>query len=500
MTELYKKILLQYPITLFLLIIVFFIISEQLTDDVFQSFFLNMGISEHVGHFLVEIPMIYVLLYGPLRRIVRDYSKIEASHNEQEAKLLKFAHVIGQSADLVMITDCKGVTEYVNDAYPTTTGYDRESFIGTTPSLLKSGEHIKEDYTALWRTILSGYVYHGIIKNKRKDGTFYYEEKTITPIRLEEGKISHFVSTGKDITDKVLTEKALQESEYLFKTLAESSLTGIFMYQESYVYVNHAFEEMTGYTAEELSLMQTADIIHPEDRELIRSRIQQRLAGTLKESRSYNELRILRKDGTCRWVYATIASILYRNNIAGLGTMIDISERKELERQLEKLATTDKLTSLLNRTRFDEIAEREMACVERYKTPLSLILFDIDYFKKVNDQFGHDTGDSVLIQLAKIGIEMLRTTDIFIRWGGEEFLILCPHSDEEQAYLLAQRLREKVEQSSFACGSVTISGGVTQYIPNEAMEYTIKRADLALYEAKKAGRNRMEKGEFASLT
>lgn len=500
MTEMYKKILLQYPITLFLLIIAFFISSEYLSDNVFQFFFLNIGISDHVGHFLVEIPMIYLLLYGPLRRIVRDYVKIEAKHIKQKKELLKFAQVIGQSADLVMITERNGIIEYVNDAYPMVTGFQKEHFIGATPSVLKSGECSDEHYANLWRTILSGHVYQGIVKNRCSDGTFYYEEKTITPVYIEGDHITHFVSTGKDISQKYLTEKALEESECLFKTLAESALTGIFMYQEHYVYVNQAFEEMTGYTAEELSRMQTADIIHPEDRELIRSRIQQRLAGTLKDTRSYNELRILRKDGSCRWVFATIASIIYRDNIAGLGTMIDISERKELERQLEKLATTDKLTSLLNRTRFDEIIQKEIASTERYKTPLSLILFDVDNFKKVNDRFGHDMGDSVLIKLAEIGLSVLRATDIFIRWGGEEFLIVCPHSDEEQAYLLAQRLREKVEISIFGCGHLQISAGVAQYLPNELIEYTIKRADLALYEAKKNGRNRVEKGEYASLS
>lgn len=500
MTKMYKKILLYYPITLFLMITLFFVMSEFLVDMFFQPVLTQMGFPEHLGHFFFEIPMLYFLLYGPLRRIVRDYTKIEEQYKKQEAELLKFAYVIQQSADLVMITDRNGITEYVNDAYPITTGYRKELFIGTTPALLKSGEHTKKDYESLWKTILSGNVYHGVIRNKRQDDTFYYEEKTITPIRLDDGKITHFISTGKDITDKVLSEKALQESEYLFKTLAESSLTGIFMYQSSYVYVNKAFEEMTGYTADELFAMQPADIIHPDDKETIRVQIRHRLEGILQEPRSYNELRIVRKDGTVRWVYATIASVIYLDSIAGLGSIIDISERKELERQLNKQASTDKLTSLLNRTRLDEISQREIACVERYKNPLSLILFDIDYFKKVNDQYGHDVGDSVLIQLAKIGSSVLRASDIFFRWGGEEFLILCPHADEDQAYLLAERLRKKVEESIFDCGHVHISGGVTQYFLNEPIEYTIKRADLALYEAKKSGRNRMEKGEFASLT
>lgn len=497
MTELYKKTLLSYPFILFFLIAFGFILSEQVVEYLFGPYFSTIHIPEHLSHFLAEIPMLYVLLYAPLRKIVRDYTNTVAQRDEQAEELMKFSHVIQQSADLVMITDRNGVIEYVNDAYPITTGYDKETFIGATPAILKSTVHSREDYTALWRTILSGHVYQGVIQNKRMDATLYYEEKTITPIRLEKGKITHFISTGKDITEKISIQKALEESEYLFKILAESSLVGIFMYQENYVYVNHAFEEMTGYTEEELLNMETAALIHPEDRDAIRVKIEQRLAGTLQEAKSYNELRIIRKDGSSRWVYATIASVIYRDNIAGLGSIIDISERKELEHHLNRLATTDKLTSLMNRTRFDEIVKREIACVERYQTPLSLILFDIDHFKKINDRYGHDVGDGVLIQLAKIGMGFLRETDIFVRWGGEEFLILCPHTSEDQAYLLAERFRKKVQESAFASGEVTISAGVSEYVLGELIEQTIKRADVAMYDVKKSGRNGVKKGKTA---
>jgi len=113
MTEMYKKILLYYPITLFLVITLFFVTSELLVDMFFQPLLTQMGFPEHLGHFFFEIPMLYFLLYGPLRRIVRDYTKIEEQYKKQESELLKFAHVIQQSADLVMITDRNGITEYV---------------------------------------------------------------------------------------------------------------------------------------------------------------------------------------------------------------------------------------------------------------------------------------------------------------------------------------------------------------------------------------------------
>ncbi|MCL4431206.1 MAG: sensor domain-containing diguanylate cyclase [Epsilonproteobacteria bacterium] len=494
MIEKYKKILFLYPFSLFFLITVLFIGAEYFLNELLQLVCCRVGFAEHYGHFIFEIPMLYLLFYAPLRRIIGDYSKVESEFQTQEKELLKLAHVIEQSADLIMITDASGKIEYVNSAYPNITGYKKETFIGNKPAILKSDNHPKEDFRDLWQTITSGGVYHGVFCNKRQDGTFYYEEKTVTSIRLEGDKITHYISTGKEITDKILIAEALEESEYLFKIVSENSLTGIFMYQHSYVYFNKAFEEITGYTAEEIFMMDPGHIIHPLDKEIIGTEIEQRLAGTLQDSKTSNELRIIRKDGTVRWVYATIVSVTYREKIAGLGSIIDISDRKMLEQNLEKLATTDKLTSLLNRTRFNEYAEHEIACFKRYETPFSVIIFDIDYFKKVNDQFGHDVGDSVLIQMAKIGQSVLRTTDVFFRWGGEEFLILCSHSDEEQAYLLAERLREEIENSSFDCGSLTISGGIAQYVEGETIESTIKRADLALYSAKESGRNRIEKG------
>ncbi|HEX5622867.1 MAG TPA: diguanylate cyclase, partial [Sulfuricurvum sp.] len=438
---------------------------------------------------------LYFLLFGPLYQIVRQYRHIEARNKAQQIELLKFAHVIQQSADLVMITDKKGVAEYVNDAYPVITGYAKEEFIGASPSILNSGEHGKPFFADMWKTILSGNVFHGVIKNKRSNGELYYEEKTITPIRLEGDSITHFISTGKEITEKVLAEKALEESEYLFKTLAESSLTGIFMYQSTYTYVNKAFEEITGYDANELLELDTMELIHPEDREKVRARIEKKLTCVVDEVKHYDELRIVRQDGSCRWVYVTMVWIYYHGMLTGLGTMIDISERKKLERELEQLASTDKLTSLLNRTRFDDMAKREITYAQRYHTPLSVILFDVDHFKTVNDRYGHDAGDKVLVEIAKIGAETLRDSDIFLRWGGEEFLILLPQTTQEQACLLANRLREKIEKYPFECGTVTVSGGVAQYQNVELISDLIKRADIALYEAKSDGRNRIVRSD-----
>ncbi|BCD59935.1 MULTISPECIES: GGDEF domain-containing protein [unclassified Nitratiruptor] len=159
--------------------------------------------------------------------------------------------------------------------------------------------------------------------------------------------------------------------------------------------------------------------------------------------------------------------------------------------KFEEMATVDKLTGLYNRHKFQEIAESEIKRSHRHKRPLSVILFDIDHFKKINDTYGHDIGDAVLQELAKIIKKNIRKYDYAIRWGGEEFLILAPETDEKQAFAMAEKLRKAVESHTFPeVGKVTISLGVASVDPNESIDQAIKKADNALYSSKLGGRNK----------
>ncbi len=127
-----------------------------------------------------------------------------------EGKLSKLARVVEQTADLVMITDVRGVIDYVNPAFERLTGYCLEEARGRTPSLLKSGQQTPEYYRAMWETILRGESFHGILSNKRKNGDLFYSEKTISPIRNDAGEIVQFVSTDRDVTERVQMEAELQ--------------------------------------------------------------------------------------------------------------------------------------------------------------------------------------------------------------------------------------------------------------------------------------------------
>jgi diguanylate cyclase (GGDEF)-like protein len=153
------------------------------------------------------------------------------------------------------------------------------------------------------------------------------------------------------------------------------------------------------------------------------------------------------------------------------------------------LANTDKLTSISNRTHLMHQIDYLMAQSDRNNQPLSLIFFDIDHFKEVNDNYGHHHGDQVLIELSLLIEKRLRRTDLFGRWGGEEFLIILPNTGEEQGKEIAENLRLLVASHPFSHGSITCSFGVAQYQKGEDFDTWINRADSLLYEAKSNGRN-----------
>ncbi len=167
---------------------------------------------------------------------------------------------------------------------------------------------------------------------------------------------------------------------------------------------------------------------------------------------------------------------------------------KERTKELELLATTDMLTEIYNRRKMYEILEHEYTRAKRYKTDLSVVMFDIDYFKKINDTHGHDVGDYVLKTVAKNVKKVLREIDYFGRWGGEEFLIILPQTNLEGAYTVAEKVRKVIENTGFGkIGKVTASFGVATYIEelDNSPDEILKSADIALYDAKKKGRNRV---------
>jgi diguanylate cyclase (GGDEF)-like protein len=170
--------------------------------------------------------------------------------------------------------------------------------------------------------------------------------------------------------------------------------------------------------------------------------------------------------------------------------------RGELQAQavrLEELATTDVLTGAYNRRKFNELILAEIERVRRFEHPLSVFILDIDHFKRVNDTYGHEAGDEVLVVLAGLIRARIRATDSLARWGGEEFVVLSPGVTLEGAAALAERLRSAAGTYEHeSAGTVTASFGVAQYRAGETPDELFARADEALYRAKDGGRDRVE--------
>jgi len=159
---------------------------------------------------------------------------------------------------------------------------------------------------------------------------------------------------------------------------------------------------------------------------------------------------------------------------------------------IAKVAEKDDLTQIYNRSKFNKVLSLALRKAEIYKESFTIILFDIDHFKHVNDKYGHNVGDQVLVQLTLLIKSQLRSQDTFARWGGEEFIILSKNANRNDSYALSDRLRQSIETFPFdEIGHLTCSFGVSQYEKNDNATELLKRADNALYRAKNNGRNRV---------
>jgi diguanylate cyclase (GGDEF)-like protein/PAS domain S-box-containing protein len=196
-------------------------------------------------------------------------------------------------------------------------------------------------------------------------------------------------------------------------------------------------------------------------------------------------IKIKRENGEYSWLDAKVTPKFDENgNYAGFKFIgKDVTDKI--------LSTIDPLTKVYNRLKFDEILQTEIERAKRYKTIFSLIMFDIDDFKKINDTYGHQIGDYVLKEIANLVKENIRATDFLARWGGEEFMVLAPHTNLTCAEKLAYKLKYVIENHNFKIGKITASFGVTEYKEGDTPNSIIYRADESLYKAKNKGKNQV---------
>ncbi|WP_338086796.1 diguanylate cyclase [Magnetospirillum aberrantis] len=191
--------------------------------------------------------------------------------------------------------------------------------------------------------------------------------------------------------------------------------------------------------------------------------------------------------------YGLIAKIVGAFMIALLTSLFWLSRLRGMNRKLLALSLTDPLTLLANRACLNQRLEQECQRARRHGTAFSAILFDLDHFKRINDELGHLTGDTVLVQFAAIARATVRTQDVVGRWGGEEFLVLCPETNLEQAAILAERLCRAVREHDFqTTRRHTVSAGVAELSESDTVDSLLNRTDQALYQAKNGGRDRVQ--------
>ncbi len=242
------------------------------------------------------------------------------------------------AANGIIITDRSGTILWVNPAFTKLTGYPAAEVIGQNPRLMKSGRHDESFYRDLWHTVASGRVWHGDMINRRKDGSLYHEEMTVTPVCDERGEVTHFIAIKQDITHRKETERSLRESEETFRSLSASSPLGIYLtdINGGCTYVNPRCREIFGFSLMESMDYGWADFVHPDDR----AAALQRWSDYVKsaEGEYSHEARVQRRDGTIRTVHIRSAPLRSDDGLpmGFVGSIEDVTVRKQAENDLRE--------------------------------------------------------------------------------------------------------------------------------------------------------------------
>ncbi len=347
-----------------------------------------------------------------------------------------------------------------------------------------------------------GYLSNSLRKELRNIGIKVATNITEIYLEVQSGETSH-LSEHNNLLNEY--KRAVDLSNIVSKTNTKGVIT----------YVNDKFCEMSGYTKSELIGKPHNILRHPGmPKEAFKD-----LWDTIKSKKPWKGvIKNMKKDGTEYIVNSFVIPILdvdgdileyiaIRHDITELENTKEqlktinqlmknkVDELHVMTSSLEQQATIDKLTGIYNRDKFEDLFTNAINDAYLNKKKLSLVIFDLDFFKEVNDTYGHQAGDLILKEIANLVKNNVKTSDIFARWGGEEFVVLLPNTDVDGAYLFAQKLRKTIEENDFKdTEKITASFGVGEMDENDNKMSMFEKTDRALYAAKKNGRNRVEKG------
>lgn len=400
------------------------------------------------------------------------------------------SEVINSVSSVIFIINENGIIQNANSSAIAETGLDYSELLGRNYFDMMSEE--ASIYTNSFLTIVRSTDQPVTFEDSTGDRVL---KVTISPLHIPGKNCPCFIYSYSDITDLKRDEDLLYRYNQILSTVMNP--VAIVDKKRKFRTVNHSFLEFFNLPQDCLEILRLENIVMKDDFDaFFKGAFNKAFNG---ENAEFSEWVILNNGKKCFIKVAIHPLFNVDRAVSGIVlSSIDMTENKVLEEKLTKLSVTDPLTGIFNRNKMNEALTNEITRISRHYSDMSLMMFDIDHFKNVNDTYGHDVGDKVLKAVVKIADNIIRKTDTLARWGGEEFMILLPVTDLERGKMIAERIRVSIEHKVFPeVRRVTCSFGVGQYNTNENMESFINRVDSALYEAKHSGRNRVaySKGE-----
>jgi diguanylate cyclase (GGDEF)-like protein/PAS domain S-box-containing protein len=377
-------------------------------------------------------------------------------------------------------------------------GYKAKEIIGRHYSLFYPAEDIAAGKpTRLLATALADGRVEDVGWRVRQDGTWFWASVVITPLRDPDGTLRGYGKITRDLTESRLIELALRVTEERFRCSFDQAQIGmqIIGLDGRYERVNDAFCSIVGYRHDQIAGLSESSLTHPDDVEAGELEMCLLLAGSATPRE--RELRYLHVSGQAVWaaVYTTLIRDPEGKPLHFIAQVQDVTERRKHDRQLEHMADHDPLTGLLNRRSFMRELDGHVGRVARYGVTGAVLMIDLDNFKHFNDSQGHSAGDQLIVRIAHGLQSRLRGSDVLARLGGDEFAVLLPNADAQAPQIAAEALLQVVRDQAdplMRLRRVTASIGIAHFADGEHLssQEIVVNADLAMYDAKEAGRDR----------